>query len=242
MAARTFSAALSARLDRAPGQPLVTFYDDATGERVELSVATYANWVAKTANLLQDDLDVTTGDLVLVDLPPHWLGTVWLGAAWSVGAAVTAVPGDRPAAVVCGPGGWEGRAPGVPVVALSLRPFAARFDTAVPDGVVDYGAVVWGQPDDFWPAEPVQPEATAWVDASSERTQGMLLDHAASGAFAASGTRLLTDADPVSERGAEALLGPLLSGGGTVWVRNPRPDAWDRHAADERADQTLRVS
>ena len=40
-----------------PARPLVTFYDDATGERVELSVATYANWVAKTAGLAQDELD-----------------------------------------------------------------------------------------------------------------------------------------------------------------------------------------
>jgi len=32
--------------------PLMTFYDDATGERTELSGATLANWVSKTANLL----------------------------------------------------------------------------------------------------------------------------------------------------------------------------------------------
>ena len=54
----TFPAALAATLRTDPGRPLVTFYDDATGERVELSVATYANWVAKTAGLVQDELDV----------------------------------------------------------------------------------------------------------------------------------------------------------------------------------------
>ena len=37
-----------------PTRPLLTFYDDATGERTELSGATLANWVAKTANLLVD--------------------------------------------------------------------------------------------------------------------------------------------------------------------------------------------
>ncbi len=47
----TFAAVLSARLRDDPGQPLVTFYDDASGERVELSVTTYANWVAKAASL-----------------------------------------------------------------------------------------------------------------------------------------------------------------------------------------------
>ena len=33
------------RLDA--GRLLVTYYDDATGERVELSVATFDNWVAR---------------------------------------------------------------------------------------------------------------------------------------------------------------------------------------------------
>src|SRR3954452_11141926 len=92
----TFPGALSALLRRAPARPLVTFYDDATGERVELSVATYANWVAKTAGLLQDELGVDRGGVVLVDLPTHWLGPVWLGAAWRLGVAGT--PGAGPGA------------------------------------------------------------------------------------------------------------------------------------------------
>lgn len=45
-----------------PAAPLVTFYDDATGERVELSARTFDNWVAKTANLLQDELNAGPGD------------------------------------------------------------------------------------------------------------------------------------------------------------------------------------
>src|SRR3546814_13660057 len=43
------------RLAADPGQPLVTFYDDTSGERTELSVKTYANWVSKTANLYVDE-------------------------------------------------------------------------------------------------------------------------------------------------------------------------------------------
>ena len=39
--ASTFPALLSELLRADAGRPLVTFYDDATGERVELSVATY---------------------------------------------------------------------------------------------------------------------------------------------------------------------------------------------------------
>jgi uncharacterized protein (TIGR03089 family) len=48
----TFSEVLTSQLRADAGRPLVTFYDDATGERVELSVTTYANWVAKVASLL----------------------------------------------------------------------------------------------------------------------------------------------------------------------------------------------
>ncbi|MGZ6800934.1 MAG: TIGR03089 family protein, partial [Mycobacteriaceae bacterium] len=38
--------------------PRITYYDDATGERVEVSAITLANWAAKTANLLRDEMGV----------------------------------------------------------------------------------------------------------------------------------------------------------------------------------------
>ena len=83
-------------LDRAlradPARPLLTFYDDATDERTELSVATFANWVAKTANLLQDDLGAGPGATLSLDLPPHWQAAVWLQSAWMLGLQV--VPPD----------------------------------------------------------------------------------------------------------------------------------------------------
>ena len=68
-AVTTFEQVLVSRLRNDPGQPLVTFYDDATGERTELSVTTYANWVAKTAGVLIDDLGLDAGDRVALDLP-----------------------------------------------------------------------------------------------------------------------------------------------------------------------------
>ena len=70
------------------GAPLVTSYDDATGERVELSAVTLANWVAKTANLLQEEFDVAPGSTVAVALPVHWQTAAVLLAVWSCGAAV----------------------------------------------------------------------------------------------------------------------------------------------------------
>src|SRR3954470_10693332 len=146
----TFPAALAALLGCEPARPLVTFYDDGSGERVELSVTTYANWVAKTASLVQDELDAERGGLLLVDLPTHWLGAVWLGAAWSLGLAVTDDPAMAEAAdlVVCGPDGvstYVDSAERTQVVALSLRPLGARFAEPLPAGITDYGAVVLAQ-------------------------------------------------------------------------------------------------
>ncbi|BFO22122.1 hypothetical protein SHKM778_85100 [Streptomyces sp. KM77-8] len=109
----------------------MTFYDDATGERVELSVATFANWVAKTANLLQDELSVEPGDRVALLLPAHWQTAVWLLACASVGA-VADVAGDPAAAdvVVSGPDPESlsaARGCSGPRVALALRPLGGGF-------------------------------------------------------------------------------------------------------------------
>jgi uncharacterized protein (TIGR03089 family) len=232
-----FRAVLESQLRRDAGRPLVTFYDDATGERVELSVTTYANWVAKTAALAQDELDLTRGDLVLVDLPTHWLGPVWLGAAWSLGLAVTTEPALLASCrlVVCGPDGLDGYAASGPqVVALSLRPLGARFASPLPAGVLDYGAVVLGLPDVFLPDDPPTGDDVAWRETTGTSTQAELLDGAA-----AEGGRLLTDVNPCTRAGVATLLGPLQGGGGTVWVRNPDPATWEHRAETERATPQL---
>ena len=244
-AARAVPDALERRLRGDAGRPLVTFYDDATGERVELSVATYANWVAKTAGLVQDELDVEPGSLVVVDLPTHWLGAVWLGAAWSLGLAVTDDAGllDEAGLVVCGPDRLEEhahRAAATAVVALSLRPLGGRFTEALPTGVVDYGAVVLAQPDVFVPFEPVEGDDVAWRDGEGTATQTGLLTDAAAGAVVESGGRLLTDRNPCSRAGIATLLAPLVREASAVWVRHAEPAGWDARAAQEKATDVLR--
>ena len=49
-----------------PAGPRITYYDDATGERVEVSAVTLANWAAKTANLLRDEFALDQGARVCV--------------------------------------------------------------------------------------------------------------------------------------------------------------------------------
>lgn len=75
-----------------PARPRITHYDDAAGSRVELSGATLANWAAKTANWLRDELDVRPGDTVAVLLPPHWQTAGALLGAWWCGATVVTRP------------------------------------------------------------------------------------------------------------------------------------------------------
>jgi uncharacterized protein (TIGR03089 family) len=245
MPASTFPRVLAAQLRTDPARPFVTFYDDATGERVELSVTTYANWVAKTAGLMQDELDLERGGLALVDLPTHWLGAVWLGAAWSLGLRATDDRSllDEVDLVVCGPDRVEAYAASaatVPVVALSLRPMAGRFTEALPTGVVDYSAVVLGQPDAFTALDPPEPDDVAWTGPRT-LTQTQLLDTAGTAAGLDPGGRLITDVNPCSAEGLTTLVGPLLAGGGTVWVRHPEASGWEHRQEAERATVTLRA-
>jgi len=242
--ATTFPAALSGALGGDLARPLVTFYDDATGERVELSLATYANWVAKTAGLVQDEVGLERGDLVLLDLPTHWLGPVWLGAAWSLGVCAT---DDRALAaaadlVVCGPdrvAAHAADAGDVPVLAMSLRPLGGPFTVRLPTGVTDYGTVVLAQPDAFTAVDPPVATDAAWRDAAGSLDQAALLEAAGSSPVVSPGGRLLTGVNPCTRRGLETLTAPLLRGGGTVWVRHPDEGSWSARADQERVTEQL---
>src|SRR5690349_1187550 len=79
----------AALVDADPSLPWLTHYDDASGERTELSGATLANWVAKTANLLVDGLGLVPGDRAGTWLPPHWQTAAVLLGAWTAGLTVT---------------------------------------------------------------------------------------------------------------------------------------------------------
>lgn len=77
---------LASELRRDAARPWLTWYDDADGARIELSVATTANWVAKIANWLLDEHDVQPGDLVSPTAGTHWLAPLCVLAGWTVGA------------------------------------------------------------------------------------------------------------------------------------------------------------
>ena len=232
----TFSDVLTRRLRADAARPLITFYDEATGERVELSGATYANWVAKASSLLVEEHDLERGQVLVVDLPSHWLGTVFLGAAWTIGLAV-AGPDDHPdpAAVVCGPGGldrWGGLGDRLPVLACSLRPLGVRFADPLPAGVHDVGLEIWSQPDAFtaWDA----PEASDAALVSPAVSQGEVWGAAAAGSLLTDGGRLLSEANPASPPDVATFTEPLARGGSLVLVAHAEPVRVEAIAVAER--------
>jgi uncharacterized protein (TIGR03089 family) len=204
---------LGRRVAADPGQPLVTFYDDDTGERTELSVKTFANWVSKTANLYADELMLDPGDGIRIDLPPHWLGPVFLAAAWACGLELRE---DADVAVV-GPDRLDRTAR--TTLACALTPFATRFTTPLPEGVLDHGVLWPGQSDVFSPVDATELDVPA-AD-----------DH-----------RVITDLDPLSPEGRELFLGLLAGTGSLVLVAHPDERRWPAHHESERATSSLRTA
>ncbi|MBE7323448.1 TIGR03089 family protein [Nocardioides sp. Y6] len=235
----TFADVLASRVSKAPGDPLITFYDHASGERVELSAVTYANWVAKAAGLLSEECDLERGQRISVDLPPHWLGPVFLGAAWTVGLVVVLddAGGADVDAVVCGPDSlerWAPRAAEIPVLACSLLPMGVRFRDGVPEGVRDVGIEVWSQPDAFTAWDPPTGDDAALVVDSGTLTQAALVETAAAGSLLTDGGRLLTVANPTSPSGLATFTEPLVRDGSVVLVASADPERLDATAEQER--------
>ncbi len=234
---------LRSALEADPARPLLTFYDDATGERVELSVATFGNWVAKTANLLQDALCAEPGDRLALLLPAHWQTAAWLLACFSTG--VVAEVGGAPASadlVVSGPGTLDAaRACSGERVALALRPLGARFPQP-PEGFTDYAVEVPAQGDRFTPHAPVDPGAVALaLPGGEELTGAQVVERAREEAAALGlepGSRVLSALPYDGWQGlAAGLLAPLAAGGSVVLCRNAdrlAPEELQRRRESER--------
>ncbi|NKY97480.1 TIGR03089 family protein [Nocardiopsis alborubida] len=148
-----------------PSRPFVTSYD-ASGGRVELSRATFDNWVSKTANMLVDGLGAQPDDRVVLALPVHWQSLVWLLSCWSVGAvAEFARPGaDLPEGAQVAVADADRLEAALDsgaeeVVGTSLHPLGLPL-ADVPPMVLDYSVEVRGHGDHF-SSYPVDPGAPA---------------------------------------------------------------------------------
>jgi uncharacterized protein (TIGR03089 family) len=135
-------AVLDPMLRADPVGPRITYYDDATGERIELSAATLANWAAKTGNLLRDELGAEPASRVAVLLPAHWQTAAVLFGVWWIGADVVLGGSAADVALCTATRLDEADTTGAREVAvLSLDPFG-RPAPDLPVGVTDYATAV----------------------------------------------------------------------------------------------------
>jgi uncharacterized protein (TIGR03089 family) len=221
-------------------RPLITFYDDATGERVELSGTTTANWAAKAANLLREECDVEPGARIAPLLPAHWQTAAVLLAAWWCGAEVVRDPAgadwvlcdaDRvDVALASGPSGG--------VVALSLDAFGKGVP-GLPAGVVDFATEVRLQGDDFEPWEQIPDSAAALDGATVAEVLAAARSRAAELGLSRSDRVLSTLEWDTDEGLRDGLLAVLAAEASLVQVRNPDEAALERKAATERTTVRL---
>jgi uncharacterized protein (TIGR03089 family) len=214
----------AARLAADPGAPLLTFYDDATGERAELSAKSLANWVAKTHFLLVDELGAAVGDRAFVRLPVHWLAAPILLGCWYAGLEVVTDPAVATVAFgnaeslsgVITPDRLDG------AFAVSLLSMAQP--STPPPGMADYASSVRPMPDS-WATVRAQAGPDDLALAGRSRAElAQAARHAADELGLGPAGRLSWSA-PWSrpEDWVASLLAPLAVGGSVVLVRNPDP-------------------
>jgi len=227
----TPEALFDARLARDPGGPLITFYDDATGERAELSAKSLANLIAKTYALLTDSLGLAPGDTAQVSLPVHWLAVPVLFGCWYAG--LTVQPGRPSSVAFADAGSLAALAAADETFVTSLRPMA-QPDTP-PAGAEDYTTAVRPMPDAWAGVRPLAgPADPALAELSRAELAGAAERRAAELGLTTGGRLLWTRPWQQPADWISALLAPLTVGGYTVLVGNPDAGLLDRRATAER--------
>jgi len=220
-----------------PVGPRITYYDDATGERIELSAVTLANWAAKTGNLLRDELGAGPATRVAVLLPAHWQTVAALFGVWWIGAEALLGDGSHADIAFCTAKRLdEADATGAGEVAvLSLDAFG-RPVPDLPIGVTDYATAVRVHGDQVVAERHPGP-------ALSGRSVDQVLEacrNAAAAQTLTAGDRVLSTASWDTPDGVvDGLLSVLAVGASLVQVANPDPAALPRRMATEKVTRTI---
>ena len=211
--------------------PRITYYDDATGERIELSTVTLANWAAKTANLLRDELGAGPGSRIAVLLPPHWQTAAVLLGVWWIGAEVLIDgPADIALCTIDRLDEADDAVAGGEVAVLSLDAFGKPVPD-LPIGVTDYATAVRVHGDQIVPERfpgPALDGRTADEVLSEARERAVSLGLSAS-------DRVMS----VSPLTVQTLLAVLAAGASLVQVTNPDPALLTRRRESEKVTRTL---
>jgi uncharacterized protein (TIGR03089 family) len=235
-------------------RPVLTYYDDATGERVELTVADLGSWAARTAALLRDGCGLAAGDRVAVLLPPHWQTAAVLLGAWSAGIAVTFRPWATAGLPPIGAGdddpldavfvsrarshSWLESVPQAPHrFVLGLGPQGAPLDV-VPDGWQDYLVEVGRYPDVPPAYQAIRPTDPASPDGTSYQQWATIADGIAATLDLRAGDRLLVNVAD-HEQPVEWLLAPLAVGASIVLCANLDRSILDARIAAEGVTRVI---
>jgi uncharacterized protein (TIGR03089 family) len=237
----TIPQAFSESVRRDPTTPLLTWYDDATGDRTELSGATLDNWVSKTANLLVDGLGLGSGDTAAVLLPPHWQTAAIVLGVSSAGLSVVfpGRPGPVDVLFTASPSGEQtGEWAAADRYVTGLLPLAMPL-REVPPGFVDYVTEVRNYGDHFRGA-PVSPDDRALagpVELSHLAVMRTATERAAELGIIA-GDRVLIDTRAYPESG-DWLFAPLAAGASVVLCANLDPAKLDARTKAEKVTVVL---
>ena len=234
----TVSEAVLTPLLRAdPVGPRITYYDDAKGERIELSAVTLANWAAKTGNLLRDELGAGPASRVAVLLPAHWQTAAVLFGVWWIGAEAVLDSAEPADVALCTAERLdEADATGAGEVAvLSLDPFG-RPAPDLPIGVTDYATAVRVHGDQIVPERHPGPALA-----------GRSVDEVLADCERSAAARELTSRDRVLCTASwtrpgdlvDGLLSILAVGASLVQVANPDPSALQRRIETEKVTRVL---
>lgn len=228
-----FAQNLLAALERTGPRPALAWYGEAS--RIELSGHVLANWVIKSVGHLHDEIALTPGAAVVMDVPPHWKRLVLALAVWSLGGGITAAEETRSTAFI------PHRDQAMPDLLITDRPddgpvenadevlavdavsLAPRFSGALPPLVHDWAQEVRASPDHLSvPLPHWSGPAPAAGGAAAHRPNAV--DRADDAPV-----RLLVEQDGLEE--LPHVLAALLSGGGIV---GPAGSMSARQVADEQ--------
>jgi uncharacterized protein (TIGR03089 family) len=222
-----------------PVGPRITYYDDATGERIELSAVTLANWAAKTGNLLRDEMGAGPASRIAILLPAHWQTAAVLFGIWWIGAEAVLGAADGIDLALCNVERLDEADavvdPGGEVAVLSLDPFG-RPAPDLPIGVTDYATSVRVHGDQIV-AERHPGPALA----------GRSVDEILADCENSAAARGLTSKDRVLSTApwtrpdelVDGLLSILAAGASLVQVANPDPGALQRRIETEKVTRVL---
>ncbi|MBK4145250.1 TIGR03089 family protein [Corynebacterium macginleyi] len=206
--------------------PRLTVYDESTGARMDFSAQTLDNWVAKIANMLEEELDLEPDSTIVIDVPTSWqaaviaLGSLAAGTTFEFGesTALADVVFTSPARYLAA----QERQPQADIVLISDDPFGRGIIESggdLPTGAIDFGPTVRFYGDQYFGETQPLPEVIAPPETAE---------------------RLLSTGWSDKTSFTRAVLEPLAAGGSAVVVAGLCPASrLDEIAANEKVTARL---